>query len=82
MGWYPARDKNNRVIPGTLNFPQPDRESGVNIIKIKRGSTTRNDNGKGVSAKSRYAQGLKLLAEQAISMGWLNGHKIKKGGVR
>lgn len=73
MGWFPARDKNNKVPPENLNFPQAAKVEG-NVIRAMQWGTGKNKN---AGDRNRRSMG-KLLAENAIAKGWLNGKPIGK----
>lgn len=75
MGWFPARDKNNKVPPENLNFPQAAKHDG-NIIRQRQFGVGQTNSGD----RNRRSMG-KLLAENAMAKGWLNGKPLnKKGG--
>jgi hypothetical protein len=84
MGWFPARDKDNKVPPENLNWPAPvSRMVTGFIIKGKRAHQTM----KGTRQKPLPPVGTpgytvktfaKLAVENARAVGFYNGQRIQK----
>ncbi len=78
MGWFPARDKNNRVPPELLNWPQSSEGSGgkkwvggPRYHRAMQYGTGRDNDGKHAPQSDA-----KLLAENARRYGYVNGVKV------
>lgn len=78
MGWFPARDKDNRVPPENLNFPQPPGGSGGKVWLGGPFFIRQRQFGVGVTNDGKYKpkSNGKLLAEHARKYGYVNGKRI------
>lgn len=86
MGWYPARDKNNKVPPENMTFPQVPRNTSVLEYRGKRAHQSM----RGTKQKPLPAVGTpggcarrpktmyRILSENAMVLGWHNGKRIRK----
>lgn len=81
MGWFPARDKSNRVPPELLNWPMSSG-SGTNGWQggLLYHRQTQFGAGKNRDGKGDKRSDAKLLVEHARKFGYINGVKI--GGKR
>lgn len=82
MGWFPARDKDNRVPPELLNWPQTGALSGKAWVGGSLFVRARQF-GVGMSRDGKYDKksDQKLLSQHAQKFGYHNGVKLHKGGA-
>lgn len=79
MGWHPARDKQNRVIEEYRCFPQTKCDGGSKWLGGPRFiRQTQFGTGGSRDGKGDRRSPAKLLAANAMALGWLNGRRLKK----